>query len=260
MHPFHLVTYSPWPILASFQAFNLVFLTAKRINSNKLFFFQNFLVNFFLLILISWLWWRDITREASFENCHTKEVLRGLKLGIILFITSEVFFFLSFFWAYFHASLSPDIFIGQKWPCLGIETFNPIGIPFLNTIILLRSGVTLSSSHHFLILGKIKKSFIFLTFTILIGIYFSFLQFIEYQEASFSISDSVYGSTFFLATGFHGIHVLIGRIFLRVCLYRIKKNQLSSFHHFGFEAAAWYWHFVDVVWLFLYLCIYWFGK
>lgn len=209
---------------------------------------------------ISALWWRDIIREGSFENRHTREVLKGLKLGIILFITSEIFFFLRFFWAFFHSSLSPDIFIGQIWPCQGIKTFNPIAIPLINTLILLRSGISLTASHHSIILGIKKKSILYLSLTVFLGIYFSILQYIEYKEASFSISDSVYGSCFFIATGFHGLHVLIGTIFLIVCLIRLIKKHFSSNHHFGFEAAAWYWHFVDVVWLFLYICIYWFGK
>lgn len=179
---------------------------------------------------------------------------------MILFITSEIFFFLSFFWAFFHSSLSPDIFIGQRWPCKGIKSFNPIGIPLINTLILLRSGVTLTTSHHFIILGNKKNCNNFLLITIILGIYFSLLQFIEYKEASFTIADSVYGSTFFISTGFHGIHVLIGTMFLSVCLIRETKNHFSSYHHFGFEAAAWYWHFVDVVWLFLYIFIYWLGK
>lgn len=178
----------------------------------------------------------------------------------MLFITSEIFFFLSFFWAFFHTSLSPDIFIGQKWPCKGIVAFDPIAIPLINTLILLRSGVSLTASHHFLITGEKTKGFNYLLFTIILGVYFTALQYVEYKEATFSIADSVYGSTFFIATGFHGIHVIIGTIFLNVCLFRIIKNHFSSYHHFGFEAAAWYWHFVDVVWLFLYICIYWFGK
>jgi len=233
---------------------------ANLFNRKYLTVFQNTGLNLILIIAIAWSWWRDVTREGTFENCHTKEVLTGLKLGIILFITSEVFFFLSFFWAYFHTRLSPDIFIGQKWPCIGIQAFNPIGIPLINTIILLRSGVSLTAAHHFLILGNLRKTNVYLTLTIILGIYFSILQWVEYEEASFSIADSIYGSTFFIATGFHGLHVLIGTIFLFVCLIRSLKQQFSSYHHFGFEAAAWYWHFVDVVWLFLYLFIYWFGN
>jgi len=216
--------------------------------------------NFVIIRIVASFWWRDIIREATFENIHTKQVIQGLKLGIILFITSEVFFFLSFFWAFFHRSLSPDIFIGVQWPCKGIKAFNPIRIPLINTIILLSSGITLTASHHFLILGNKKNSIKFLFYTIILGAYFTFLQFVEYKEASFSISDSVYGATFYIATGFHGIHVIIGSLFLFTCFIRLIKRHFSSTHHFGFEAAAWYWHFVDVVWIFLYIWIYWFGK
>uniref|UniRef100_UPI0030E0DB65 cytochrome oxidase subunit III n=1 Tax=Ctenothrips transeolineae TaxID=3045420 RepID=UPI0030E0DB65 len=256
--PFHLVSPSPWPLLASLQIFNMVFSTAKLFNSN--FSSKYFIINIMIMMIISWNWWRDIIRESTFENRHTKEVLKGLKIGMMLFITSEVFFFLSFFWSFFHASLSPDIFIGQMWPCKGIKSFNPMTIPLMNTLILLSSGMTLTASHHFLMIGMKKKSMMFLFLTITLGIYFTILQFIEYKEASFSIADSIYGSTFFMATGFHGIHVIIGTIFLIVCFFRMMNNHFCSYHHFGFEAAAWYWHFVDVVWLFLYICIYWFGK
>uniref|UniRef100_UPI0030E45A00 cytochrome oxidase subunit III n=1 Tax=Stenchaetothrips biformis TaxID=1100830 RepID=UPI0030E45A00 len=256
--PFHLVTRSPWPILASFQVFNTAFTTAKmfneKVSSNM------FILNLILMIFISWSWWRDIIRESTYEGKHTKEVITGLKMGVMLFITSEVFFFISFFWAFFHSSLSPDIFIGQMWPCKGIKSFNPMSIPLMNTIILLSSGVTLTGAHHFLMTGKKNSCDSLLLITITLGIYFSILQYIEYQEASFSIADSIYGSTFFMATGFHGIHVLIGTIFLLVCFLRSKTDHFSSYHHFGFEAAAWYWHFVDVVWLFLYIFIYWLGK
>nr|AAK55291.2 cytochrome oxidase subunit III [Thrips imaginis] len=256
--PFHLVTRSPWPILTSFQLFNTVFSTAKNFNghlSNTMFF-----INLILLVLISWSWWRDVVRESTFEGMHTKEVLSGLKMGMILFITSEVFFFLSFFWAFFHSCLSPDIFIGQNWPCKGIKSFNPMGIPLMNTMILLSSGITLTAAHHFIMTGNKKECNKFLFLTIILGVYFTILQYIEYKEASFTIADSIYGSTFFMATGFHGIHVIIGTIFLSVCFARSMKNHFSSNHHFGFEAAAWYWHFVDVVWLFLYIFIYWLGK
>nr|WKD82885.1 cytochrome c oxidase subunit III [Frankliniella intonsa] len=256
--PFHLVSPSPWPILASFQIFNMMMQTTLTFDNkgNS----SIFLLNFFIMTFIASLWWRDVIRESTFENRHTKEVLKGLKMGMMLFITSEVFFFLSFFWTFFHSSLSPDIFIGQNWPCSGIKTFNPMAIPLMNTLILISSGVSLTASHHFIMLGNQKKSVVYLFMTIILGVYFSFLQYVEYKEASFSMADSIYGSCFFMATGFHGIHVLIGTMFLFVCFLRMMKNHFSSYHHFGFEASAWYWHFVDIVWLFLYICIYWFGK
>uniref|UniRef100_UPI0030E02195 cytochrome oxidase subunit III n=1 Tax=Ayyaria chaetophora TaxID=1291247 RepID=UPI0030E02195 len=258
MSPFHLVTPSPWPILASFQMFNITYSSMKLFNNLPLMSFS-MSVNTILIFSIAGLWWRDIIRESTFENKHSKEVMKGMKLGMVLFITSEVFFFLSFFWAFFHASLSPDILIGQMWPCKGIQPFNPLSIPLMNTLILISSGISLTVSHHFLTLGE-KKCKPFLLITLLLGVYFSLLQLIEYKEAPFTIADSIYGATFFMATGFHGIHVIIGSIFLTICFLRMNKMHLSSYHHFGFEAAAWYWHFVDVVWIFLYICIYWFGK
>uniref|UniRef100_UPI0030DF01A3 cytochrome oxidase subunit III n=1 Tax=Bregmatothrips sinensis TaxID=3045418 RepID=UPI0030DF01A3 len=257
--PFHLVTPSPWPILMSVNVFNTMIQAAKKMNNMN----TNTgltMITLSLLIMTFCLWSRDIIRESTYESLHTKEVLKGLKMGMILFITSEVLFFLSFFWAFFHVSLSPDISIGQLWPHKGISSFDPTSIPLLNTLILLSSGITLTVSHHFLMTGNKKKSMNYLISTITLGMYFSILQYIEYKQASFSISDSSYGSTFFMSTGFHGLHVLIGSMFLMTTFNRLKNNHFSSYHHFGLEAAAWYWHFVDVVWLFLYICIYWFGK
>jgi cytochrome c oxidase subunit 3 len=178
---------------------------------------------------------------------------------MILFIVSEVMFFFAFFWAFFHSSLAPTIEIGSVWPPLGIEVLNPWDIPLLNTLILLLSGVTVTWAHHSIVAGERKQAIISLTLTVSLGIIFTIFQALEYIEANFTISDSVYGSTFYMATGFHGFHVLIGTIFLSVCLLRLFYKHFTRQHHFGFEAAAWYWHFVDVVWLFLFITIYWWG-
>ena len=176
-----------------------------------------------------------------------------------MFIISEVFFFLSFFWAFFHRRLAVNIELGNEWPPAGILTFNPFGVPLLNTVILLSSGVRVTWAHHSLMRGNHSQTKISLILTVILGGYFTILQGAEYYEARFSFADSVYGSSFFLATGFHGLHVLIGTAFLRVCLFRLNKFNFRFTHHFGFEAAAWYWHFVDVVWLFLFVVIYWWG-
>lgn len=213
-----------------------------------------------MLILIRFQWWRDVTRESTFQGKHTIEVVTGLTIGIILFIVSEIFFFVSFFWAFFHRRLSPDIHIGGIWPPKGIQSLNPIGIPLLNTIILLTSGITVTWSHHSIILNIKQNAIYSLILTCILGIYFTALQIFEYMITRFTIADSVYGSVFFIATGFHGIHVLIGTLFLSVCLIRIIKNHFSYNHHLGFEIAIWYWHFVDVVWLFLYIFVYWWRK
>lgn len=252
-HPFHLVSVRPWPIIISFNLINNLIIVISWFHK----------INYFTLLTIPgtllcmYQWWRDVTREATLQGCHTPLVYNGIRMGIILFIVSEILFFFSFFWAYFHSSLSPAIEIGQSWPPLGIIPFNPFDIPLLNTIILVSSGLTVTWSHHAILNNNYKERTIRLLITILLGIYFSALQLIEYIEAPFTISDSVYGSRFFVATGFHGLHVIIGTIFLFFTFYRINLLHFSSIHHFGFEAAAWYWHFVDVVWLFLYVSIYW---
>lgn len=251
--PFHLVTISPWPLLLSFRVIISLVGVINWINN---FHFEIALFGLLLILLIIFQWWRDVIRERTFQGFHTKNVVNGLKLGILLFIISEVFFFLRIFWCYFHIFLSPRIEIGGIWPPKNIITFNPYRIPLLNTIILLSSGVSVTWCHYSLLNKEKRNAKISIIITLILGIFFSFIQFIEYKNASFCISDSVFGSIFFISTGFHGLHVLIGRIFLFVNLFRIINNNFSSIHHFGFEAAAWYWHFVDVVWLFLYLLVY----
>lgn len=204
-------------------------------------------------------WWRDVAREATLQGRHTGVVELGLRWGIALFIVSEIFFFLSFFWAFFHRSLRATVELGGTWPPIGVTPFNPWQVPLLNTLVLLSSGVRVTWSHHALIEGEVSEALVRLIVTILLGIYFTCLQALEYMEASFSIADRVYGRSFYIATGFHGLHVLVGTTFLIVCANRLYKGHIRPLHHFGFEAAAWYWHFVDVVWLFLFISIYWWG-
>nr|AFP16877.1 cytochrome c oxidase subunit III [Impressosora ruficollis] len=256
-HPFHLVDVSPWPILASLSA--LITMTGIikwfHLADNSLLTLASI-----SMLLIMYQWWRDISREATFQGHHTFIVTMGMRWGMILFITSEILFFVSFFWAFFHNSLSPTVEIGMQWPPMGISVFNPIQIPLLNTVILLSSGISVTWAHHSLMENNFSEAYKALAITVALGIYFTILQAYEYYESPFSIADSAYGSSFFIATGFHGIHVIIGSTFLLVCLIRHIKNHFSPIHHFGFEAAAWYWHFVDVVWLFLYISIYWWGS
>nr|ADP01814.1 cytochrome oxidase subunit III [Solenopsis invicta] len=252
-HPFHLVSPSPWPLIISLSLFNNLICTISWFHK----------MNYFTLLTIPctllcmYQWWRDVIRESTFQGWHTINVYHGMRLGMILFIISEVLFFFSFFWAYFHSSLSPSMEIGQLWPPLGIKPFNPFDIPLMNTIILISSGLTITWSHHAMLNMNFLESKKSLLLTIILGIYFTLLQLIEYIESPFTLADSIYGSTFFIATGFHGLHVIIGTLFLLTCFMRMKSSHFSSLHHFGFEAAAWYWHFVDVVWLFLYISIYW---
>nr|YP_009158932.1 cytochrome c oxidase subunit III [Aegorhinus superciliosus]AHG32666.1 cytochrome c oxidase subunit 3 [Aegorhinus superciliosus] len=256
-HPYHLVDPSPWPLLGSLGTFTFMMGLIKWFHLNN----QNLLfLGLFINMLVMYQWWRDITREGTFQGLHTYKVTLNLRWGMILFITSEIFFFLGFFWAFLHASLSPSIELGMNWPPKGILTFNPLEIPLLNTLILLSSGLTVTWTHHSIMENNYKQSSQSLLLTVMLGFYFSILQTYEYMEAPFSISDGIYGSTFFMTTGLHGLHVIIGSTFLMICFIRLMLNHFSSIHHFGFEAAAWYWHFVDVVWLFLYTLIYWWGS
>jgi len=248
---------SPWPLLTSLGVWMLTLSLVIWIQ------YKNFfltLISIIILFILSFLWWKDVVRESLNQGFHFFDVINGLKIGIILFIISEVFFFFSFFWSYFHGRVSPSIEIGQVWPPFIINSFDPINIPLLNTIILLSSGVSITWCHHSIIINEEFKTKFSLFLTSILGLYFIILQGIEYFQSEFSISDSIYGSVFFMATGFHGLHVIIGTTFLIICFIRILINENNINHLIGFEAAAWYWHFVDVVWLFLYLSIYWWGK
>nr|YP_003345404.1 cytochrome c oxidase subunit III [Ariosoma shiroanago]BAI53412.1 cytochrome oxidase subunit 3 [Ariosoma shiroanago] len=256
-HAFHMVDPSPWPLTGAMGALLLTSGTAMW------FHFQDIILmsaGTAVLLLTMYQWWRDIVRESTYQGHHTPPVQKGLRYGMILFIMSEVFFFLGFFWAFYHSSLSPTPELGGCWPPMGVNTLDPFEVPLLNTAVLLASGVTVTWAHHSIMEGKRYQATQALGLTIALGFYFTILQAMEYYEAPFTIADGVYGSTFFVATGFHGLHVIIGSSFLTVCFLRQVMFHFTSKHHFGFEAAAWYWHFVDVVWLFLYVSIYWWGS
>nr|YP_010386990.1 cytochrome c oxidase subunit III [Eutropis multifasciata]QXG82717.1 cytochrome c oxidase subunit III [Eutropis multifasciata]UPO66921.1 cytochrome c oxidase subunit III [Eutropis multifasciata]UZC57561.1 cytochrome c oxidase subunit III [Eutropis multifasciata]UZC57574.1 cytochrome c oxidase subunit III [Eutropis multifasciata] len=256
-HAYHMVDPSPWPLTGAIAALLMTSGLAIWFHFNNTLLMNIGLV---ILLLTMYQWWRDITREGTFQGHHTTLVQKGLRYGMILFITSEVFFFIGFFWAFYHSSLAPTPELGGHWPPSGVHPLNPFEVPLLNTAVLLASGVTVTWAHHSLMENNRKEAIQALMLTVLLGLYFTALQAMEYYEAPFSISDSVYGSTFFVATGFHGLHVIIGSTFLIVCLSRQMLYHFTTNHHFGFEAAAWYWHFVDVVWLFLYVSIYWWGS
>nr|YP_001648666.1 cytochrome c oxidase subunit III [Igernella notabilis]ABW83946.1 cytochrome c oxidase subunit 3 [Igernella notabilis] len=255
--PYHLVEPSPWPYIGACGAF---FTTTGFI----LFFHYNrggvLFIGLMTLVFTMAVWWRDVIRESTFQGHHTLIVKQGLKYGMILFIVSEVCLFFSFFWAFFHSSLNATVEIGAVWPPQGTYPLNFFSIPLLNTAILLSSGVTVTVAHFALISGNRQLTVVGLLVTVVLGLIFTVFQGVEYFAAPFAISDSIYGATFFLTTGAHGAHVLIGSIFLLVCLFRAINYQFIKEEAIGFELAAWYWHFVDVVWLFLFIFMYWWGS
>ena len=254
-HSFHLVEPSPWPALGAMAGF-VAAIGAIMFMHEKPFGAVIMGVGFIAILTTMVFWWRDVIKEAEHQGHHTPIVQIGMRYGMILFIASEVMFFLAFFWAFFDASLYPDTGV---WPPAGIETFSAWDIPLINTMILLLSGCTVTWAHAALLKNDRENLIKGLAYTILLGIAFTALQIYEYDHATFKFTDGIYSSTFYLATGFHGFHVFVGTCFLIVCWFRARAGHFTPEHHFGFEAAAWYWHFVDVVWLFLFICIYWLG-
>lgn len=268
-HDYHLVDPSPWPALGAGAAFALTFGTVAYMHPDifgsesektvKALGIGAFMPGVFLILLTMWMWWRDVIKEATHQGHHTPVVQIGMRYGMTLFIASEVMFFVAFFWAFFNSSLFPKV-DPAVWPPEGVETLPTFGVPFMNTLILLLSGCTVTWAHHALREGNQRAMITGLGMTIVLGVIFTGFQAYEYVHAAFGFSDGIYSSTFYMATGFHGFHVIIGTTFLIVCWFRARKGHFKADHHFGFEAAAWYWHFVDVVWLFLFCCIYWWGS
>nr|YP_009642654.1 cytochrome c oxidase subunit III [Phlyctis petraea]QCI56406.1 cytochrome c oxidase subunit III [Phlyctis petraea] len=258
-HPFHLVSPSPWPINTSLSLLALTTLGVLTMHSFT--YANNFLLIAFICLISSMsLWFRDVISEGTYLGNHTLAVQRGLNMGIGLFIVSEALFFLGIFWAYFHSTLSPTIEMGAHWPPMGIDAINPFELPLLNTIILLSSGVTITYAHHSLIQGYRRGALYGTMYTVLLALIFTVLQGVEYTVSSFTISDSIFGSCFYFGTGFHGLHVMIGTAFIAVGLWRILAYHLTDNHHLGFESSILYWHFVDIVWLFLYISVYYWGS
>jgi len=258
-HKYHLVDPSPWPFFTAFSAF--MFLGGFVMYMHRIKYgICIYTTGLYILIFNVILWWRDVIREATFEGQHTNLVQKGLHIAFLLFILSEVMFFMGFFWAFFHASIAPSFNIGGIWPPTGINVINPWFVPLLNTFILLTSGATLTWSHHSVKTGSLNDSLFPLLLTIILACIFTGFQLEEYTSADFSIADSIYGSTFFMITGFHGFHVIIGTIFLILCFFRLKQKHFTRTQHNGFLFAIWYWHFVDIVWLFVFSSIYWWGS
>jgi len=225
----------------------------------RLHMFRYLLVSSFLFLILLLLWFLNICWESVYLGCHSQAVQFGLRLGFLLFILSEVALFFRLFWAYLHSSLSPAIELGSCWPPSGIVAVAPLSLPLVNTFVLLTSSATLTCSHLQLITWDLRSCVLSFTLTLCLGAYFLCLQGIEYSLTTFSIADSAFGSTFFLLTGFHGFHVFLGTIFLIVMFFRLLSLHFTPSRHLGFVFSIWYWHFVDVVWLFVYLIVYCWG-
>lgn len=266
-HPFHIVDPSPWPFTTSMGLWYLAFTTVA--------FFYNYVhsilnIVFGIVYLCTSLafWWRDVIRESTYEFKHTPYVRRGLLNGVLLFIISEVMFFFGFFWAFFHSSLAPSQYIGGIWPPLVIDSISPWQLPLVNTLCLLLSGVTLTIAHRqlnglpyynqtvSLQWPLVRRLILWMQITVFLGIFFLCCQAVEYYLSPFTFQDTVFGGTFYILTGLHGLHVLVGATFLLVCLWRASRLHFTLWKQVGFKAAVWYWHFVDVVWIFLYIVIY----
>lgn len=258
-HPYHLVEVSPWPIFSAFSVFGLAFNTAL-INHGYMTNGYIILLSFICVIYSISLWGRDIVAEATILGHHTLAVRNGIYIGYILFIVSEAMFFVGIFWAYAHSSLSPNIELGAVWPPIGINAIGPMELPLLNTIILLSSGATITYSHHALLAKNYNNAINSLLLTVILAVLFTVCQYIEYLYASFTIADGVYGSVFYFGTGTHGYHILVGIVMLSISLWRMYSYHYTDSHHLGFETTILLWHFLDVVWLFLFILFYWWGS
>ncbi|WMS43867.1 cytochrome c oxidase subunit 3 [Acuticoccus sp. MNP-M23] len=275
-HDYHILEPSPWPLVGSVGALVMAVgaVALMRWNKGDVLMVAGtdiggwgiFAVGLAIVLGTMAGWWADTVKE-SLHGDHTPIVKLHLRYGMILFIASEVMFFVAWFWAYFDVALFPDELrfplrveeTGGMWPPVSIETFDPWHLPLFNTMILLLSGTTVTWAHHALLENDKEGLRLGLLCTVALGALFSLVQIFEYTHAAFAFDGNIYGATFFMATGFHGFHVFVGTIFLAICLWRASKNHFTPQRHFGFEAAAWYWHFVDVVWLFLFLAIYVWG-
>ncbi|MDJ0995577.1 MAG: cytochrome c oxidase subunit 3 [Dinoroseobacter sp.] len=262
-HDYHILPPSVWPFVGAVSGFIMLFgavLWMKGLTPAM------FAVGFLGVILTMIGWWTEVIRESKVGD-HTPVVIIGLRYGFIFFIMSEVMFFLAWFWSFFKHALYPmdpggmSPAVDGVWPPVGIETFDPWHLPLINTLILLCSGAAATWAHHALVHENNRKDMATgLALAIILGVIFTAFQIYEYTHAGFGFAGNIYGANFFMATGFHGAHVIIGTIFLFVCYMRLRAGHFTQEKHVGFEAAAWYWHFVDVVWLFLFAAIYVWGS
>ncbi len=274
-HDYHLVNPSPWPLFGSLAV--LVLAVGSVTFMKGLFGFEKgfpwiMVAGFAMVIWVMIGWWCEVIKEGRTGD-HTPVVEIGLKYGMVFFIASEVMFFGAWFWSFFEFAIFHAARVGEtfdvtspvwadglsrfaEWPPVGVTTFDAFHLPLMNTLILLLSGTTVTAAHHALQHDKMDQAKTMLILTIVLGLAFTGLQVLEYSQAQFSYGGTIYGSAFFMATGFHGAHVVIGTIFLFVCLLRLYAGNMTAKKHLGFEFAAWYWHFVDVVWLFLFAFVY----
>ncbi len=271
-HPYHIVRPSAWPLLSSFAGMlfavgMILYMHEVTIGDFKIGFLGIY-AGVSSIVACMFFWWKDVIHEAKVEKAHTPIVEIGMRYGMALFIASEVMFFVAFFWAFFDVSL----FAAQEnmpmrveytqgmWPPPQIEVVNAFDLPLMMTLILLLSGCTTTWAHHAVLEGHYDEFKKALAITVALGVFFLCFQVYEYSHLTFAFKEGAFSSTFYMATGFHGFHVFVGTVFLFVCYVRAKKGHFTKESHFGFEAAAWYWHFVDVVWLFLFIAIYWWGS
>lgn len=255
-HPFHIVTLRPWPLTIGGFALGMIGGLASWLHGHRI---DLAVWRSTGLVIATKMWWRDMVIEGTYQGFHTKKVTTAFYWGIALLILSEVLFFFRFFWAFLHRALAPTPEIACQWPPTGISPVNPITWPLFNSIILLTRGALANLAYLYLIIGRLQKATEALNGAILAGILFSGIQGYEYYHAPFTIADSVFGSAFYVLTGFHGLHVLVGTIILQVQKKRLQYLHFSPKHHTGFLTAIWYWHFVDLVWLILFALIYIWG-
>jgi heme/copper-type cytochrome/quinol oxidase subunit 3 len=260
-HYWHIVNISPWPFFLSIYVGFIPLCLVSYMQGYNQGYFSGLLL-FSIAILTLNLWFRDVIIEATYQGFHTKQVQKNIYISFALFIFSEVMLFVAFFWAFFHSSIFPTMELNMSWPPIGFNNLimEPFEIPFLNTLILLLSGATLTLAHLCLKRFSLWYTLNVMVWTIYLASLFIVFQGFEYFNSSFDISDSVYGATFFMCTGLHGFHVILGNTALILTTFRIYFGHFSRNHHIGFELAAWYWHFVDVVWLFLFIVIYYLGN
>nr|QMQ98308.1 Cox3 [Metschnikowia sp. 03-147.1] len=259
LHPFHLVSPSPWPLYTSFALMNLALsigLTAHNYMNNNMY----ILFNMFSVLYVLTLWFKDVMAESTYLGDHTKAVKTGLTQGFYLFVVSEILMFASLFWAYLHSSLNPTMEMGMAWPPAGIEAISPSELPLLNTIMTLASGVTITMGHHALINSNRKDTLYGFMFTTLLIVMFVMLQYFEYMFSTFTMTDGVYGSTFYSLTGTHMVHMVMLGIMTAVCSWRVYNYDFTNNSHVFAEATMLYLHILDMLWLFMYIICYWWGS